>query len=396
MRESLAMTVRSFAQNFEDVLLRRALRDVEDGRYVDVGAGHPTHHSVTKLFYDAGWSGINVEPLPGLAQRLVADRPRDVTVHAAVTSQPVEEIELTVVDSWDELSTTSTTRAEAMREEGRALSTVRVPVARLDDLLSAQQWPDLHFLKIDVEGAELEVLRTIDLGHTRPWVVLLEVVAGGTEASQRDDIRRHMEDAGYVHAWFDGLNDFFVAKEHSERLLPSFKVPVNITDDFVIASENDRVMVDVIGERLGLPAPAQASEVLQRVDGVIRDRVEFERLHQESERRLADLETARRELEENPPDNGRADEVRRLELKIEAMEQTTFERERLVAWYAAELNNQRYRAHVAQQDFVAASSRAESAEHRFADVMGSTSWRYTLPIRAARRPRTYLKRLLQR
>jgi FkbM family methyltransferase len=387
------MTVRSYAQNFEDVLLRRALRDVEEGRYVDVGAGHPTHHSVTKLFYDAGWSGINVEPLPVMARRLETERPRDVTVHAAVSSQPAEQIELTVVDSWDELSTTSSTRADAMREEGRALSTTRVAVARLDDLLDAQGWPEVHFLKIDVEGTELDVLRTLDLGRHRPWVVLLEVVAGGTEASQREDIRRHMEDAGYVHAWFDGLNDFYVAAERTERLLPSFSVPVNITDDFVIASENDRVMVDVFGERLGLPAPAQASEVLQRLDGLIRDRLEFERLHLASEAARQELELTPRE---EGQEHGRADDVRRLELTIESMQQTTFERERLVAWYAAELNNQRYRAHVNEQHMIAASHRAEDAEHRFADVTRSSSWRYTLPIRAARRPRTYLLRLLQR
>jgi hypothetical protein len=78
------------------------------------------------------------------------------------------------------------------------------------------------------------------------------------------------------------------------------------------------------------------------------------------------------------------------------MEQTAFERERLVAWYAAELNNTRYRASVSEQHVVAASRRAEDAEHRFTDVLSSTSWRTTLPLRVARRPRTYLKRLLHR
>lgn len=68
------MTVRTYAQNFEDVLLWRALRHVPEGRYVDVGAGHPELHSVTKLFYDAGWSGINIEPVPELAHALAKQR----------------------------------------------------------------------------------------------------------------------------------------------------------------------------------------------------------------------------------------------------------------------------------------------------------------------------------
>jgi hypothetical protein len=54
----------SYAQNNEDVLLWRALGHVQDGFYIDVGASDPVEHSVTRAFYDAGWRGINIEPLP--------------------------------------------------------------------------------------------------------------------------------------------------------------------------------------------------------------------------------------------------------------------------------------------------------------------------------------------
>ena len=55
----------SYAQNFEDVILWRALRDVPNGFYIDIGAGHPVADSVTMHFYEHGWRGINVEPDPG-------------------------------------------------------------------------------------------------------------------------------------------------------------------------------------------------------------------------------------------------------------------------------------------------------------------------------------------
>ena len=57
------MTFISYAQNFEDVILRRALKDIEKGFYVDVGAHDPVIDSVTKAFYDLGWRGINIEPV---------------------------------------------------------------------------------------------------------------------------------------------------------------------------------------------------------------------------------------------------------------------------------------------------------------------------------------------
>ena len=56
------MSIVSYSQNFEDVMLWRALKDVENGFYIDVGANHPAIDSVTKLFYENGWSGINIEP----------------------------------------------------------------------------------------------------------------------------------------------------------------------------------------------------------------------------------------------------------------------------------------------------------------------------------------------
>ena len=64
---------RSYAQNAEDVRLWRVFSRKAHGFYVDVGAGDPALHSVTKLFYDGGWSGVNIEPGPGY-EKLVKAR----------------------------------------------------------------------------------------------------------------------------------------------------------------------------------------------------------------------------------------------------------------------------------------------------------------------------------
>jgi hypothetical protein len=71
----------SYAQNFEDVLLGRVFHNRTDGFYVDVGAGDPVELSVTKWFYDLGWSGINIEPNPTFHRKLVAERLRDVNLN---------------------------------------------------------------------------------------------------------------------------------------------------------------------------------------------------------------------------------------------------------------------------------------------------------------------------
>jgi hypothetical protein len=54
--------MRSYAQNYEDVMLRRAFADTREGFYVDVGATDPQRDSATRYFYELGWRGINIEP----------------------------------------------------------------------------------------------------------------------------------------------------------------------------------------------------------------------------------------------------------------------------------------------------------------------------------------------
>ena len=52
----------SHAQNYEDVMLWRALRQVADGFFIDIGAQSADLDSVTRAFSERGWRGLNVEP----------------------------------------------------------------------------------------------------------------------------------------------------------------------------------------------------------------------------------------------------------------------------------------------------------------------------------------------
>ena len=108
------MTFISYAQNCEDVLLHRALRSVSKGFYIDVGAGDPELNSVTKAFYDAGWSGINIEPLPMRFNRLVAERLRDINL-AIVIADTDGAVPFFAVERYDELSTTMVEQASVYK-----------------------------------------------------------------------------------------------------------------------------------------------------------------------------------------------------------------------------------------------------------------------------------------
>ncbi|QJE00705.1 FkbM family methyltransferase [Massilia forsythiae] len=227
------MTFLSYSQNNEDVLLWRALGHVkpEDGFYIDVGASDPVEHSVTKAFYDAGWRGINIEPLPAHIAAFDEQRPRDVNLAVAAGSS---EGSLTLYDvpavrGW---ASPEAAVAELHRAEGHAVAELAVPVRTLAAICGEHVRGAIHFLKIDVEGFEGEVLRGMDFERWRPWVLVIEATVPNSRETNHEAWEELVTGQRYRYAWFDGLNRYYVAQERPE-LLQHFGIQPNVFDDFI-------------------------------------------------------------------------------------------------------------------------------------------------------------------
>jgi FkbM family methyltransferase len=228
------MTFISYAQNYEDVMLWRALRSVEAGFWIDVGAAHPSEYSVTRAFYDRGWHGVNIEPEPDYAAVLRAERPRDINLQMAIGAEPARttfhRIRGTGLSTFD-----SAVAADHAAAGFPAAQPIEVEVTTLAAVFAAHAGQDVHFLKVDVEGAEREVLRGADLKTNRPWIILAEATVPGTPEMRIDDFADLLVAADYRQCWFDGLNAFFLAAEHDAGLSPCFRTPPNVFDDFLRA-----------------------------------------------------------------------------------------------------------------------------------------------------------------
>ena len=213
----------SFAQNAEDVLLWRVFSTVppEDGFYIDVGANHPVVDSVTKHFYDAGWRGINIEPVTTHAEHLAKERPRDVNLNVAAGAT-AGTLQFHRVVENDGLSTMDPQMAAGYEASGYTLATTDVPVVPLRDI-SAEHAPDtIHFLKIDVEGHEADVIDGADWVRWRPQVLVIE----GTKPETWE---HKLGAVGYERVLDDGINLVFVAEEHPEMREPLTR-PVTVVD----------------------------------------------------------------------------------------------------------------------------------------------------------------------
>lgn len=110
------MTFISYAQNFEDIRLWRALQSVENGFYLDVGANHPTDDSVTRAFYDRGWRVINIEPVPAYYDALCQQRPHDTNLQCVAGENAESLTFYTIADTG--LSTVEASVAQQHRDAG--------------------------------------------------------------------------------------------------------------------------------------------------------------------------------------------------------------------------------------------------------------------------------------
>ena len=224
----------SYAQNFEDLMLWRALGHVDAGFYVDVGALSPDFDTVTRAFYERGWRGLNIEPNPDYLAELRRARPEDRNLGVAI-SDTAGRVSFNLLDNPG-LSTMVPEIAEAHRDAGMPSRVIDTEAWTLADLWKAEVSPgqEVHFLKIDVEGHEGAVVRGGDWTTCRPWILVIEATYPNSQTLVHEDWEGIVLEAGYRLVYWDGLNRFYLSPDHLD-LEPAFSSPPNVFDDFELS-----------------------------------------------------------------------------------------------------------------------------------------------------------------
>lgn len=205
----------SYAQNLEDYTLDLVFADVAAGTYVDVGGGHPVADNVSMYFYLKGWRGLVVEPQEKLARAYAGIRPRDIVV-SSLAGREAGTIDFHVVEGMHGLSSAVAANAESARTYGAKTITIEKEVERLSTLIDRAGLNTIDFLKIDVEGAEPDVLAGLDLKRHRPRVILVEAVNPNNPDADVAAWEPSLLAANYTFAFFDNLNRYYVAAECAE------------------------------------------------------------------------------------------------------------------------------------------------------------------------------------
>jgi FkbM family methyltransferase len=354
----------SYAQNQEDVMLYRALHDVEHGFYIDVGAQDPVVDSVTKAFYDRGWHGINIEPSTEYFQKLQSERPHDINLATAVGRHPGVTSFYEVPHTG--LSTTHERYAQRQAEAGYEVELREVPCTTLDRICVESSVATVHFLKIDVEGAEREVLEGCSFEAVRPWVVIVEATEPNSDQVNFAEWEDLLLRRNYRFVYFDGLNRFYAAEEHAE-LAQHLSRPPNVLDDYVsYPLWRTRADLEELREANYTALAGSVNHLL----------VEAQSLREAMAERELTLQRALVERDQLLEQRGRQLEQRGRQL--ESLGETAAQRERQLG-SLQELLAQRDRQLASLQTNLAAT------QSNLKLIRSSVSWKITSPLRETRR-----------
>jgi FkbM family methyltransferase len=205
----------SYAQNMEDYHLWLAFGGQRKGTYIDIGSGHPIADNVSFFFYERGWQGLVFEPQRNLVDLHTRLRPRDISVCALIGARS-GLTDFHVFRTLHALSTTREKYANAARSVSAEYQTTQLPMISLAKLCKEYAVTTIDFLKIDVEGAEADVLMSGDWNRNRPKAVVVEAITPVSGEPSWEEWEPFLLAQGYQFALFDTLNRFYVAKEEPQ------------------------------------------------------------------------------------------------------------------------------------------------------------------------------------
>ena len=190
----------TYSQEGEDLVLRELVKHIKNGFYVDIGAYHPMKYSNTYYFYKRGWRGINIEPMPNSKKIFDAIRPYDINLELGISSSVGQMtyyiFDKHTVNTFDEnlaLERVKSANYKLIRKE-------LIPIDRLNSIL-AKYANGIHidFISIDVEGHEIDVLKSNDWENFRPTYILIEslLIKGELENIKDCPVYNYLSAQGY-------------------------------------------------------------------------------------------------------------------------------------------------------------------------------------------------------
>ena len=191
--------------NNEDTAVLNYFKYRKNGFYVDVGCYHPIHRNNTHLLHKQNWSGINIDTSQFSIDLFNYMRPKDLNYNCAISDKN-ENIKLFYQKELSQLSTTEKGQAESVFQGN--IKEKEMQAFTLDEVLNRDRYKKskIDFLDIDVEGADLKVLKGLSFDKFKPELICIEIHEKEVELSE---IYKFLVDKKYELIWSGVFSHIF-------------------------------------------------------------------------------------------------------------------------------------------------------------------------------------------
>ena len=195
-------SLKSYSQEGEDMILRRLFEKQKTGFYVDVGAHHPKRFSNTFFFYKKGWSGINIDAMPNSMRLFNKIRPRDTNLEIPISDKK-QKLKYYM---FNEPALNGFSKELAEKRDGKdnykIISEKNLETSTLEEIFEKHlpHGQEIDFLSIDVEGLDLQVLKSNNWRRFRPKCVLVEIL--GSSINDVTNSKEYKYLAGFEYEIF--------------------------------------------------------------------------------------------------------------------------------------------------------------------------------------------------
>lgn len=219
---------KSYSQSGEDTIISYIFNylaiDINKIKYLDLGANHAKMMSNTYYFYQNGAKGVLVEANPSLIPELHFYRHNDVILNNLVSTSSNEELDFYIL-SGDGLSTPDKNQAEETCIINPTISIeniVKIKAVTVDEIFEKYFGgiaPD--FMSIDIEGYDLEIIKSIDFEKYRPLVIVVEAIEYRPYLPinvKVTDVVEYLKSQDYAEYAFTGINSIFIDARYMKKL----------------------------------------------------------------------------------------------------------------------------------------------------------------------------------
>jgi hypothetical protein len=203
LHENIFIKRKTYSQFREDIFIKKFFHNFDKGKYVDIGAFHPTKYNNTALLYNMGWSGINIDVNQTTQHLFDIARPADVNITQAISDKN-SFLKLYFEHAFSPINSFNEKNLNYFK-----IKNIKLFKVRTRKFYNVVKKP-FNFLNIDCEGHDYRILKNINLDFYKPNLVCIEILN-----NCRDKKKIFLYFSKYNFKFIKKIKDsFFFKNEH--------------------------------------------------------------------------------------------------------------------------------------------------------------------------------------